>query len=81
MCGRLGGSELDHILGGWTGDADLVQLGVVNEVGPVPVDERAESQAIFPAASRGEEQDTSQCEQRRRQGLHARTFRLSDPTA
>ena len=29
---------------------DLVQLWVVNEVGPVSVDERTESKAIFPAA-------------------------------
>lgn len=29
--------------------ADLVQLGVVDEVGPVPVDERAEAEAVLPA--------------------------------
>lgn len=30
----------------------LVELGVVDEVGPVPVDEGAESQAVLPASPR-----------------------------
>lgn len=57
MRGRAGhgvGRRLDP---GWAAgrtrggpQADLVQLGVVDEVGPVPVDERAEAEAVLPAA-------------------------------
>lgn len=46
--------------------ADLVQLGVVDEVGPVPVDERAEAEAILPAA--GEQEAGSAQGQRRWHG-------------
>lgn len=52
---------------GWTRGgprADLVQLGVVDEVGPVPVDERAEAEAVLPAA--GEQEAGSAQGQRRR---------------
>lgn len=54
---------------GWTRGgprADLVQLGVVDEVGPVPVDERAEAEAVLPAA--GEQEAGSAQGQRRWHG-------------